>query len=288
MRSRSRNLSQEPNQPSSSLVKALRWQLQPLVKLLIKSGITFPFLADLLKEIFVEVADRDFQLEGKEQTDSRINVLTGIHRKDVKRLRNTTSTNEIPSSVSLGAQLVAHWIGSKQFLDDKNKPLALPRLIKTGGDQSFEALVISVNKDIRSRAVLDQWLDLGIVYIDDQDRVCLNADAFVPEKGYDEKAWFFGENMHDHMAASTHNMMGEQPAFLDRAVFYDQLTQQSIDELKTTTEQSGMRLLRKINQRAMELQTADQSAPQKNNQRMRFGVYFFNEEESSKGTNDDQ
>jgi len=270
-------LLKESSQPALSLVNALRRQLRPLVKLLMKSGITFPFLVDLLKELFVEVAEKDFKLDNKEQTDSRINFLTGIHRKDVKRLRNgNLSKHSIPDSVSLGAQLVASWIGTDQFLDSNNNPLPLPRLIKQGGEQSFEALVTSVNKDIRSRAVLDEWLDLGIVTLDKQDRVCLNTNAFIPERGFDEKAWFFGENMHDHMAAASHNMLGKRPPFLDRAVFYDQLSQRSIDELRLISEQSGMRLLRKLNRRALELQESDKTQSD-NTQRMRFGIYFFNE-----------
>ncbi|MFW5450318.1 MAG: DUF6502 family protein [Methylophagaceae bacterium] len=269
---------QKSAQPSKHLVKALRFQLRPLVKLLLKSGITFPFLADLLKQIFIEVADSDFRLEGKQQTDSRINFLTGIHRKDVKKLRNNNlPDNAIPNSVSLGAQVVANWIGNDAYLDSRNKPLPLPRLIKNGGEQSFEALVILVNKDIRSRAVLDEWLNLGVVSLDDKDRVCLNTQSFVPEKGFDEKAWFFGEHLHDHMAAAVHNLLGEKPPFLERAVFYDQLSQYSVDKLKKIADQSGMRLLRKLNKKAMELQSNDKASPESHNLRMRFGIYFYNE-----------
>ena len=68
---------------------------------------------------------------------------------------------------------------------------------------SFETLVASVNTDIRPRAVLDEWLRLGVVQIDDSDQVCLVVDAFVPEKGLDEKAFLFGQNIHDHLAACT-------------------------------------------------------------------------------------
>ena len=243
---------------------------------------TYPFFVELLKELFIEIADTDFKLNGKEQTDSRINFLTGIHRKDVKRLRNNQHDQHIPESASLGALLVSRWIGDDKYLDEKNNPAPLPRLIKQGGELSFEALVISVNKDIRSRAVLDEWLNLGVVSLDENDRVCLNTNAFIPEQGYDEKAWFFGEHLHDHYAAVSHNMLGEKPPFLERAVFYDKLSIDSINELKQLSEQSGMRLLRKINKRAMELQAEDKAASNQNSQnRMRFGIYFYNESEGA-------
>lgn len=283
---REKILPQDTSNPAPSLIKALRWQLRPLVKLLLKSGITFPFLADLLKEVFVEVAENEFKLPEKEQTDSRINFLTGIHRKDVKRLRNRDYDNEIPEAVSLGSQLVARWIGSDDFLDSEGNPLSLPRLIKQGGQQSFEGLVKSVNKDIRSRAILDEWLNLGVVSLDKEGKVRLNSHAFIPEMGYDEKAWFFGENIHDHLAAAAHNMVGDQPPFLERAVFYDQLSEQSVKELTSMADKSGMRLLNKLNRHAMALQSNDKRV-KTNNRRMRFGIYFFSEPEQPNKTEED-
>ena len=64
--------------------------LRPLVHLLLSKQITFPILTTLLKELYVEVASEEFQIEGKRLTDSRINLLTGIHRKDVRRFREET------------------------------------------------------------------------------------------------------------------------------------------------------------------------------------------------------
>ena len=61
--------------------------LRPLVRLLIRSGITFPVATELLRELYVNVAENDFGLPDKEQTDSRVSLLTGIHRKEVRRLR---------------------------------------------------------------------------------------------------------------------------------------------------------------------------------------------------------
>ena len=75
--------------------------LRPLVRLLIRAGVTFPALSDLLRELYVNVAEHDFALADKEQTDSRISLLTGIHRKEVRRLRGAGApVRSVPSSVS--------------------------------------------------------------------------------------------------------------------------------------------------------------------------------------------
>ena len=97
--------------PITVLVSAVRRVLRPLIRLAIHYGLTYPALAEMLKSVYVEVADREFQLDGKPQTDSRVSMLTGVHRKDVKRLRSESSVESraAPKSVSLGAQIAAVW-----------------------------------------------------------------------------------------------------------------------------------------------------------------------------------
>lgn len=274
------------SKPSESLIRALRRQLRPLVKLLLASGITFPFLAELLKGIYIGAAEEGSNRSGVPLTDSRINFITGIHRKDIKRLRNLESEDsEIPEKVSLSAQLVARWIGRPEYLNSDNKPLLLPRLIKQGGQKSFESLVVSINKDIRPRAILDEWLSKGVVSLDKDDRVCLNTDVFFPKKGFDEKAYFFGENLHDHIAAAAHNLIEGQPPFLERAVFYDQLRYESVEELAGLVNEVAMDALNTINKRSMELQEADIVAGENPN-RIRFGVYFYSVSENENNRNE--
>ncbi len=72
-----------PTAPPLSLVMALRRLLRPLLSF----GVQYPYLANLLKLTYVEVATREFPLEDRPHSDSRISLLTGIHRQDVKRLR---------------------------------------------------------------------------------------------------------------------------------------------------------------------------------------------------------
>ena len=81
-------VSQAPGQPPATLVTALRKLLRPLVRLLLSFQVSYPFLSTLLKSIYVDVADQEFSVDGKRQSDSRITLLTGVHRKDVKRLRD--------------------------------------------------------------------------------------------------------------------------------------------------------------------------------------------------------
>lgn len=269
------------------LTRALRQILRPLVRLMLARGITYPYLAELLKGLFVEVADREFRLNGKPPTDSRISLLSNVHRKDVSRLRATlhAEDNATPAVVSFGAQLVSRWLSAENYLDPQGQPKPLARLISEGGEDSFEALVASVSSDIRSRVVLDEWLRLGIASIDEERRVCLNTHAFVPSKGFEEKAFYFAHNLHDHAAAAVHNLLGEAPAgeagfvpFMERSVHSAELTAASVQQLAAQCERLGMQTLLSINKAAAKAEHADAEAlAETPRQRMTFGLYFYAE-----------
>ena len=288
--------------PPPALVNALRQALRPLLRVMLAHGITLPYLTELIKSLLVEVAERDFRLDDKPVTDSRVSLLTGVHRKDVNRLRrgNDAAADELgraPPVVSLGAQLVAQWLGNPQFLDAESQPLPLPRNVSEGGPQSFEALVTSINSDIRSRVVLDEWLRLGVVHIDEQRRVCLNTQAFVPARGFDEKAFYFGHNLHDHAAAAAHNLLGQEPPFLERSLHFDGLSADAVAELAAQSKKLGMQALVAVNKaavaresresrEALELREAVKSGAENADtpadaasaaplQRMTFGIYFY-------------
>lgn len=261
-----------------ALASALRHLLRPLVRFLIARGVTYPTLAEILKSVYVEIAARDFRLDAKRQTDSRLTLLTGVHRKDVKRLVAESSGDRevVPESVSLGAKLVAGWTSNPDYLNRDGSPRCLPRLASKGGDVSFEGLVESISKDIRSRAVLDEWLRLGVVESNEHGEICLKTDAFIPEDGVEEKTFYLGHNLHDHMAAATHNVLGIKPAFLERSVHYDALSEASVEELAALSEKVGMQAAKAVNKQAMALERRDKStkAPR---QRLTFGIYFYSE-----------
>ncbi|KJZ34272.1 DUF6502 family protein [Pseudomonas sp. B21-040] len=260
-----------------SLLKALRHVMRPLVRLMLRKGVTYLVFADLLKEVFVDVADREFRLDDKAPTDSRISLLTGVHRKDVRRLRNTSdpASSTLPANVTFGAQLVNAW-SSAPFCDNAGQPLPLPRLASVGGDRSFDALVAMVSTDIRARVVLDEWLRLGVVRLDEQECVHLEVQAFVPQKGFDEKTAYLGHNLHDHACAAVHNLSSEGPAFFERSVHYDALAPTSVEALREAVASEGMQALLSFNRLAAELEFQDLPSPEPR-QRITVGLYFYTE-----------
>ena len=262
------------NKTQAALVKAVVMLCKPLIRLLIEKGITFPQFRELMKELYVEVADEKFSLDDKKPSDSRIFVLTGVHRKDIKRIRQQAEqeTSKITSSASLSGEIVARWTSMPEYLDDKGKPR---QLLKSGkGDEaSFEQLVSSVSKDVRPKVIFEEWLRLGIVRLKD-DYIVLNKSAFVTNKEFKEMAYYLGHNVHDHMASCVNNILVEEDPMLERSVYYACLTEDSVNKLNTIATKKGNELLQHLNKQAIKLYDVDK---QKEDAiyRMRLGVYWY-------------
>lgn len=266
-----------PEHTSSALLSALRQLLRPLFKLLISHQITYPWFSSFIKSIYVDVAIRYFPVDGKVPNDSRVTFLTGVHRKDVRRLRqgkNKEKPEPMPEAVHLGGLLVSRWCGDPLFQNDSGHPMPLPRRLQKDQSPSFESLVASVSKDIRARAVLDEWLRLGMVTLSDQDFVYLHTEAFIPEKGFNEKAYYLGQNLESHIAACVHNLEGEQPAMMERSVYYDGLSSENIEELQQLAKQVSMDGLQAVNRLAIKLRKQRKTASNVTG-KINFGVYFY-------------
>ena len=262
--------------PPASLILAAQRMLRPLVRLLMSHGVAYPYFTTLAKAVFVEVGAQDFPEKDGSTTDSRVSLLSGVHRREVKRLRNESADFGPPATVSMGAQVVALWCADARYLDADGRPMPLPRLARKGGDASFESLVASISKDIRSRAVLDEWINLGVARLDDEDRVCLADSAFIPAQGFDEKAFFLGKGISDHLAAASHNMLDQQPPFFDRMAYYDGLSRESIATLRALAKEQGMQALHEFNRKALALQAEDKNRVDAN-MRVTFGAYLYAE-----------
>jgi hypothetical protein len=270
---------QAPIGPPRSLVRALEKLLRPLIRLLLHYQFTYPQFIAMLKSLYVDVAEQEFQVGDKRQSDSRIHLLTGVHRKDVKRLRGEhTEELQIPETVSTGARLIAYWLGNPELTDGDGKPLPLPLRSPDNDSTSFESLVATVVKqDIRPRVILDEWLRLGVAQLHN-DQVILKSGAFTPERGFDEKAFFFGKNLQDHITAGSSNLLGHKPFYFDRSVYYDRLSERSVQELASLASKLGMNALTTMNKEALARQQSDAREAEKGTacHRINFGIFNYN------------
>jgi Family of unknown function (DUF6502) len=277
--------------PATVLAHVLQ-VLRPLVRLLVHHGVTYPALAAALKRVFIDEAQCELQRRGMAPTDSAVTLLSGVHRRDVRTLKQgapaagqalesgpgaaaarRAGTTPTPPP-SLAAEVVGRWMHESRYLDGEGHPRVLPR----GAAQahSFDDLVHQVSQDIRPRAMLDELLRLGVA-AEDESGVRLLAEGFAPRQGFEEMAALFSANVHDHAAAAVANLSGEAN-FLEQAVFVDELGEDSVRELAQVSASAWKQAMRQVMATARQRFDADQSRPAaQRRQRARLGIYFYSE-----------
>ncbi len=266
----------DPGSLSSALSKTIGRMLRPLVKLLMLKGITYIGLLSLLKKTFVEVAHREseFQLDNKRQTDSRISLLTGVHRKEVKRIReeldDPLTEEEIKASIS--AQMMAKWLGHPEFTDENGYPRSLHRYHKS--ELSFADLVFDISRDKHPRSILDDWLNQKLVEIDKNDKIHLIQDGYTASENIEEKLFFAGKNISEHLETVTHNLTSTNSPRFDRAVYYHHLSEESVNQIESLAKEELLKAMKSINKKAAELQLQDATQDIETRHSVHIGGYY--------------
>ncbi|MEO1343128.1 MAG: DUF6502 family protein [Pseudomonadota bacterium] len=254
----------------------LKGLLRPLIRTLIARGVTAPAFYKLIKSVYVEVAHKDFALGAEPPTDSRITLLTGVHRRDVRAILTDDSDawETRRSKSAMLATVLGQWSARRDYLDAQGGPIALPRVASEG--PSFEALVSDINTDIRPRTVLDELLRQNLVVETTEGFLELAADARQGPASDEDKLVFFAANVGDHIAAASENLMSDAPPFFERSVFYNQLSEDAVDAIEANARSLSQDVLEELNTQSEALRTEQQSDAE-GTERYRLGIYFYRE-----------
>ncbi len=131
----------------STVLRAFRLLLQPIVRMLVQTGVTWKEAADVCKTTFVEVATKEFGLYGRPTNISRVAIMTGLSRRDVSRIRKLLA-EERPvdfSHMNTATRLLTGWHLDGDYLDASGKPRVLPF---SGHEPDFSELVRKYGGDI--------------------------------------------------------------------------------------------------------------------------------------------
>ena len=145
------------------LRRALSLMFKPLVRLLIAQGVTHAEFSETVKEVYVETALRHFETDGK-VNKSRIAILTGLTRKEVKNVIDRSLTSDFKEKTySRPARVLTGWYSDPAFQGPYGIPLELP-YESSGVDQaSFTEIVRQYSGDMAPRQMLNQLIESGSV-----------------------------------------------------------------------------------------------------------------------------
>jgi hypothetical protein len=264
---------------ATRILDAVARVLAPLVRLLIARGVTFQVVSEVLKRVYVREGLAHFAGEAaqSEPTGTQLSLLTGLNRKEIRRLTDETLQPVASESVTSFASAVhAAWFTQRRFRDKSGTPHTLPRQTKDNRP-SFNELVQTVTTDHRPAAVLEELRRLKLVDMDEHGNVALRAQPFLPRRTTEDRLQQFAENLGDHAAAAVTNVLAETPPFLDRFIFSDELSQESVALLQEMAHAKWQKIQDDLISTASQREAADAKVGRTCNQRMRIGMYFYSE-----------
>ena len=151
----------ESNSLEDHLLRAARRILRPLVRILLRNGITATVFGELARKVFVDVAFDEFGIAGKPQTLARVSVITGLNRKEVARLHKLENVTDSDRAWwNRAGTVLAAWMTDSQYQTRAGYPLDLPF---SGAAPSFTSLVKRYSGDMYPRSIADELLRLGAI-----------------------------------------------------------------------------------------------------------------------------
>lgn len=263
--------SQEMYETQEKFFDATLKLLRPLVRMLLRVGVSHSEFSEIARRAFVESAFDDFRINNKKQTVSRVATLTGLSRKEALRLldsRARPGTKE-PRPVNRARRVVNGWLTDPEF---NATGLVLPMYGATG---SFAALVKRHSGDIPCGAIADELIRTSVAKRRGEE-IELNALGYIPLGEMSEKIGIMGDSVHDLLNTFDHNLNlsdSKKPRF-QRSVVYHNLPDDVAAEFEAFSDAKAAELLTELNQwlasRKQKLSRYDYGT-----RRVGVGVYYF-------------
>ena len=267
------------NRTVQPLLSAATVLLRPLVRTLLRHGIPCDALSAVAREVYVRVAAEEFALPGKKQTTSRVSILTGLTRKEVRRILTTAEAqnHETTERYNRAARVIAGWVRDKEFQDKSGTLLPLPI---EGEKASFGALVRRYSGDLLVRAMLDELLRVGAVRKTKDGRIRLQARSYVPQQSATDKLHILGADTADLMATIAHNLDVQAEPRYQRKVMYDNVPVEAVREFQRLSAERAQAFLEDLDQwlsqRDRDVNPAISGTGRK---RVGMGIYYFEDDD---------
>ncbi|HUT39912.1 MAG TPA: DUF6502 family protein [Gammaproteobacteria bacterium] len=258
-----------------TLSVAIQKLMQPLVRILLRNGVAYGTLAELVRKAYVDVAFRDFAPRGKKQTVSRVSALTGLTRKEVSRLLETGDADVMleQARYNRAIRVISGWRNDSHFHDATGKPATLPL---EGEKKSFARLVRQYSGDIPTKAMLTMLQEAGSVNVSNQ-AASLVRNAYVPGRDAADKIEILGVDVCELVSTIDHNLVATPDNLrFQRKVAYDNVDPAAVAKLRKLSFKKAQALLEQLDHQFAAHELEEGSEQQ--GKYISLGIYFYEQD----------
>lgn len=231
-------MSQSLNNALSAAVLRI---LRPLVSVLLRHGMAYGAFAELARKAYVDEAFA--QRDGpRRPTVSSVSALTGLTRKETKRLRELDIINDeaLSKRYSRAIRVISAWVSDPRFQTAEGEPAILPM---EGEGASFARLVKDFSGDIPTAAMLSVLEASGTVAVSPAG-VTLLQRAYLPAATPLEKIDILGTDTAELIATIGHNLEAEpEDRLFQRKVSNVRIHPDAVPVFRTLSNRKSQQLL---------------------------------------------
>ncbi len=234
--------------PKHLALDALRLMFRPIARILLKAGITWRELAEVCKLTVVEVATEEFGIRGRPTNISRVAIMTGLSRREVRRLRDlleTASTAEF-TRMNSATRVLSGWYTDADYVDADGEPM---RLAAIGGEApSFDELCARYCGAVAPSTMLKELKHVGAVAEDEDGWLTARMRVYMPVHMDPEEILTSGsvlEDLGDTVAYNLHRDADDMPRFERRAT-NTQMPASIAPEFQEFLDQEGQAFLERV------------------------------------------
>ena len=261
---------------------AVRMMLKPLVKLLISQGVSHGDFSEAAKDVYVEVAIRHFD-KSTRVNQSRIAILTGLTRKEVKNVLDRAISAEPHSKIhSRPSRVLAGWHSDPKYIGPYGVPLEIPYESAGVEGPSLVDLVRTYSGDMAPRPMLKELIRVGaVVELENKNYKAVRRD-FEAEALSPELVERLGKVGHYFFSTAAANI--EKPeqgsGNFDRRVYTDEgLSPESMQAFDAYIKTRGQEFLEELDNWFVAMEKNDKGKPDKRSTGLCMVHYIVNEED---------
>ena len=259
-----------------------------MVRLLLRYGVSAGAFEELVRRVYVEVAETEFQVKGKKQTASRISVITGLNRKEVARIQKLppVEETEVDERYNRAARVLTGWLRDEEFRTKAGAPAVLP----FEGEKSFSELVNKYSGDMPVRSVADELMRVHAIE-ETRKGLKLIAKGYIPNDSVVDKLQILGTDTADLISTIDYNLTHKkEEARFQRKVSYNNVPVEHIEAFRKHSAKLSQQLLERLD-RWLASRDSDENPNLKNKKEMAksrigLGIYMMEETTITKDKKD--
>jgi len=265
------------------LLGAVRQMLRPLVRLLLRNGVSFAEYAETAKTVFVEVARRDFRTASDTNSPtSHAALLCGLSEAEIEAVSRAIAESPPASNANLDriGRVLAGWHQDPDFTG----PYGLPLELSLAGDgYTFSELVNRYCGDVSASGMRDELVRVGAVTILPGDRLRVLTRSYIPGETDPAGLQFMGAALRDLAETLDYNLNPSvEGGYFERRVWTPAgIDQAEMPHFDALVNQRGQEFLETLDNWLTAKETEAEQVPETERIRVGVGIYMFSNAERS-------